>query len=180
MLPRGKPDRMTHVASVSRMIDAAAAFRADAAQLSAALTVSSGSYLLQLVAFEILLKALLHAHGLTPPKTHEYAELFGALPVDVRTSVIARAGERMSTSADFSDIVQLLSTFTANFKTLRYPYEAYSGVSAAAYAAAGHAWAAKEAPNSEAVFVYCPEELFGLTEALEAEAAAWVAAAAPE
>jgi hypothetical protein len=164
-------------AQIEHMAAAASERLADADLLEQSPQATSDSgYLLRLLAFEILLKALLAVKGVAPPKNHSYLELFDLLPRTVRERVLASAAERMSTSADYSPLAELLDTFAINFVALRYPYEAYESVSGDARKAAGKGWVAKGAPDSEATFVYYPEELRGLNYALTNEVRAWLAA----
>ncbi|SRR6266487_372599 len=159
------------VARIDRMAAAASGRLADAEVLEQSLRATSDSgYLLRLLAFEILLKALARINGVTPEKSHSYLDLFHALP----DTVVARAAERMSTSANYSSLPDLLDTFASNFTALRYPYEAYENVSAEALKGAGKGWVARGAQDAEATFVYHPEELFGLTFALTGEVRDWL------
>jgi HEPN domain-containing protein len=161
--------------TVQRMSASAIDRLADATLLQRNLsTVSDSGYLLELLAFEILLKALVLLNGHAPDRTHSYLELFRLLPDPVQDRVREKAVTRMTTSADYSSLPDLLQDFATNFTLLRYPYEAYAGVSEEAVKAAGRGWLAKDAPLSEAVFVYHPEELTGLLFALTSEVDAWL------
>jgi hypothetical protein len=71
-------------------------------------------------------------------------------------------------------VPELLDTFTTNFTALRYPYEAYDHVSADAFKGAGRGWATKGAPETDAIFVYHPEEIVGLTFALTTDIQEWL------
>jgi hypothetical protein len=166
------------VARIERMAAAASARLKDADVLEQSLrTTSNSGYLLRLLAFEILLKALVRINGVPPQKSHSYLDLFHALPDIVRDRVVGRAADRMSTSANYSSLPELLDTFSSNFTALRYPYEAYESVSAGAFREAGKGWVERGAQESEATFVYYPEELFGLTFALEGEVQDWLKSA---
>src|SRR2546425_5592639 len=167
------PERL--VARIERMVAVASVRVADADQLEESpRSTSDSGYLLRLLAFEILLKAVVRINGVAPRKSHSYSSLFHLLPETVRERVVARAIQRMTTSADYSSLPVLLDTFSSNFTILRYPYEAYESVSAEALKGAGRGWVARGAPDSEAVFVYHPEELFGLTFALTTEVQDWL------
>jgi HEPN domain-containing protein len=166
-------------ARIQRMADVANLRLADAAKLGRdALRESDSDYLLRLLAFEILLKALVRINNGSPGRNHSYQRLFQSLPDEVKARVVLSATQRMSTSADYSSMAKLLDRFSKNFIALRYPYEAYESLSADGYRAAGESWVAKGAPLSEAVFVYYPEELLGLTLAVQAEVQHWLAAVA--
>jgi HEPN domain len=163
------------------MVDHAMRLLADAEILQQSPRVASdGGYLLRLLAFETLLKALLRAYGVDPPKNHSYLELFRLLPEPVQERVLAGAVTRMSGSADYSNVPELLDTFATNFVALRYPYEAYELVSKVGRVSAGLGWIAKGGPDSEATFLYHPEELYGLTHSLTGELKGWLSSTAPE
>jgi HEPN domain-containing protein len=139
---------------------------------------SDANYLLQLLAFEILLKAVLRITSVNAKRGHSYRDLFEALPAETQASVRRRAIERMGNGADYSGLPKLLETFGRNFIALRYPYERYEGLSDEAYAAMGEAWVRRGAPLGSATFVYHSEELYGLNFALLAELDAWSGAQA--
>ncbi len=80
----------------------------------------------------------------------------------------------MSTSAGYSDIGALLDTYSQNFVALRYSYEAYEGLSEDEYARLGAEWLARGAQEAEARFVYHPEELYGLSFAIEQRISKWL------
>jgi hypothetical protein len=80
----------------------------------------------------------------------------------------------MSTSADYSNLPDLLEVFSQNFISLRYPFERYEGLTVEAYRQRGASWASSGAPWESADFVYHPEELYGLVFALQAEREAWL------
>ena len=100
--------------------------------------------------------------------------LFDLLPKDVRDRIVAAAGERMTTSADYSDLDRVLRTLGANFVNLRYPYEKYQGMSPDEYRSHGAKWIEAGAPIEEADFIYHPEELYGLVWALQGHVRAWL------
>ena len=165
------------VARIERMMKAASARLHDAELLQQTLQASADSgYLLKLLGFEILLKALVLTTGEQPDRNHSYEEFFWVLPEAVRNRVISRAAERMSTSADYSRVPDLLHAFGKDFIALRYSYEVYDGVSAEAYDGAARGWVNKGAPISEATFVYPEEELVGLAFSLELELRDWLSA----
>src|SRR5436309_16080920 len=111
------------VARIDRMAAAASGRLADADVLEQSLRATSDSgYLLRLLAFEILLKAVVRINGVAPRKSHSYSSLFHLLPETVRERVVARAIHRMTTSADYSSLPVLLDTLSSNFTILRYPY----------------------------------------------------------
>ena len=164
-------------AAIRRMAREAATRLADAELLKGHLdTESDSGYLLELLAFEILLMAVARVNGKRPKFNHSYREIFEKLPTEVRDRILANAQQRMTTSADYSDLPRLLETFSANFVQLRYPYQKYEGMSTEAVASLGQDWLAKGAPLSEATFTYWPKELYGLTNALQSEVQSWLSA----
>jgi hypothetical protein len=80
----------------------------------------------------------------------------------------------MTTAGDYSNISELLDTFSKNCVALRYPYEAYDGMTLEDSGDLGRQWLAKGAPDAEATFMYHPEELHGLIFALQAEVNRWL------
>lgn len=128
---------------------------------------SDSNYLLSLLAFELLLKCLLHTHGFENIGTHKYKELFEKLPGDIQNKLIETAKTRMNIAADYSNFDNLLETWSANFINLRYPYEKYEGMSEEKYLEIGSNWIENGAKMEEATFVYYPQELSGMINALE-------------
>ena len=162
------------------MLQAARGRLADSRFLSQSIAKQSDAdHLLELLAFEILLKAIHLIHTGTPRRSHSYNQLFDALPSEVRSKLVKAAAERMSTSADYSDLPNLLSTFSRNFVNLRYPYEAYEELSAQEYAELGQSWVDRGAREEDATSVYHPDELYGLIHALEEHLSTWLATVSP-
>jgi hypothetical protein len=71
---------------------------------------SDSGYLLRLLGFELMLKAVLHTHGCAIGRSHSYRELFLALPVNVQDRIANAAADRMSGVADYSDLPAVLTT----------------------------------------------------------------------
>ena len=130
---------------------------------------SDGGYLLQLIGFEVLLKAVLRLNGTMSGASHKYRPLFHALPKHVRDRLLASAGARFGSHADFSNLDALLDAWSSNFVNLRYAYEAYEGMTAEESAKQGEDWIAAGAKTEDADFQYYPLELQALTEALQEE-----------
>ena len=129
---------------------------------------SDSAYLLELLAFELLLKLTLElASQSKAPNHHQYDAIFCSIPAPTQSEILRIAGERVGPSALSSGHVVVLKDLGSNFVKLRYPYEKYSDMSESAYAAAGLQWIANGAANSDADFRYHPEELLGLTHALQ-------------
>lgn len=135
---------------------------------------SDSAYLLELLAFELLLKATVRIYGHKPPRNHSYCQLFDNLPPEVRDRVRQVSAARMSTAANYSDVHLLLETWSKNFVDLRYPYERYKGMTEDEYHARGKEWLARGAPEAEAEFRYNPSELHGMIFALERELQTWL------
>jgi hypothetical protein len=170
-------DDAKSAASVARMKREAEDRLADASILRGCIgRRSDANYLLELLAFEILLKAVCRINKVELKRNHSYAALFAALPSATRESVVRRAKERMGASVDYSDLPSLLATFARNFIVLRYPYEAYEGLTDEEYRALGENWIAKGAPLTSATFVYHSEALYGLTVAFTGEIDDWLSA----
>lgn len=149
---------------------------ADAEALqSAPVSTSDSGYLLQLLGFELLLKACVKAHRASFGRNHSYIDLWRKLPSDVQTKLLAAAQNRMAGVADYSDLSKLLKTWSQNFVSLRYPYEKSEGLTPDQYRARSEAWVAAGAPHSQADFVYYPHELFGLRCSLREHLQAWMA-----
>ncbi|PRE24371.1 hypothetical protein C6P92_08660 [Burkholderia multivorans] len=128
---------------------------------------SDSAYLLELLAFEILLKCLVYMNGQRPSrKQHMYLDLFNLLPEQVRSELLAGAATRVAPSRLPDQSPHLLETWGKNFIRLRYPYEAYEDLTEAQYAEIGEDWIALGAPEESATFVYYSNELFGMVEAL--------------
>jgi hypothetical protein len=161
------PDRTPVEVRVERMLNEARARIDDASILSKSIArQSDADYLLDLLAFEILLKAVHLVHVGDPERHHSYGQIFNALPAEVQSALVMSAVERMSTSADYSNVSKLLAVFSENFIALRYPYEAYKALSTEQYAELGQSWVDRGAREDEATFIYHPQELYGLNYAL--------------
>ncbi len=81
----------------------------------------------------------------------------------------------MGPVADYSDTYRLLALYGSNFIRMRYPYEAYEGMSEAEYLRLGPEWIERGALVEEATFDLRPMELQGLLYALSTYAADKVA-----
>jgi hypothetical protein len=129
---------------------------------------SDSAYLLQLLAFELLLKvAVEKATGREAGRHHFYDELFALLPSRTRLDLLRFAGECIGPSALSPDPSDVLKDFRANFAGLRYPHDKYGHMTRSEYEQAGAAWAASGATVATADYRYHPEELFALTTALQ-------------
>ena len=148
----------------------------DAEILSKATSLASDSdYLLELLAFELLLKATVLIHTRSCDKSHHYLKLFASLPANVKDQLRKRASQVADTPIDMQELERLLAAFERNFVDLRYPFDAYSAWSESDYHGYGELWIELGSPTEEAEFQYYPEELRGLVLALREEVDAYLA-----
>lgn len=141
---------------------------ASAQVLRAAEDASDSAYLLELLAFELLLKVILEVTtGLGAPTHHHYEKIFDLLPESTRDEVLRLAGEKIGPSALASNLSGVLRDLSGNFVKLRYPFERYSHMTELEYEQIGDDWLANGANDSDADFRYYPRELRGLTVALQ-------------
>ena len=161
---------------VRLMAREAAKRSADSATLSATIAGagSDSAYLLELLAFELLLKATLQINGKKPPTTHAYSSLVALLPSSVQSRLRDAATTRVGPDVDFSNLGGLLDTWGQNFISLRYPYEKYEGLTEEQYRARGEEWLRNGADEKAAAFVYHPEQLHAFTHALRTEVDTWL------
>jgi len=163
------------VLQIELMLSEARKRLTDASILSSNLeSTSDAAYLLQLLAFELLLKATVRIHTGSVPRNHGYPELFASLPQEIRTRVVTVAASRLATQGDLSDLDGLLGTWGQNFVQLRYPFERYEGMTEDEYIAHGERWFERGALDAEADFTYYPEELAAVTHALAFEVRTWL------
>lgn len=128
---------------------------------------TDSNYLLELLAFELLLKCIAYINTGNQLGGHDYLKIFNALSDEKKNNILTLATERMSASADYSDISNLLNIWSKNFILLRYPYEKYEGMSKKEYRELGINWVTEGANIEKATFVYFPNELYGLNHALK-------------
>ena len=134
---------------------------------------SSGAYLLELLALEILLKCCVLVETESLERGHDYVHIFLRLESGTRRKIVEAAAARMGPIADYSDPYWLLALFSSNFIRTRYPYEAYKpGMSESDYIRMGTEWIDRGAKIEEATFDFRPHELHGLLHALCAFASA--------
>ena len=142
--------------------------RLRAAQLlRAASDDSDSAYLLELIAFELLLKLTVKEATQVEARGHLYDERFNLLPAQMQSELLRIAGERIGPSELSSNHTGVLKDFGSNFVKLRYPYEKYSHMTVSEYADVGVKWVANGAVTADADYRYHPEELLGLTFALQ-------------
>lgn len=140
----------------------------DASILSTDISRASDSnYLLELLAFEILLKAVSLIHTQRFDGNHNYQQLFESLPLQVRDQIKTRAANWSQKTFEKPSLQKLLNVYKNNFVRLRYPFEAYEQMTESEYIEYGNLWVELGAPIEEAEFQYYPEELLGLVKALQ-------------
>lgn len=133
----------------------------DAAILSKNLSRASDSnYLLELLAFEILLKAVALIHTQRFDENHNYQQLFESLPSAIRVHLRARATHWSQKAFNKPKLQKLLNLYRSNFVRLRYPFEAYNKMTESEYLEYGNLWVELGAPIEEAEFQYYPEEIW--------------------
>ena len=128
---------------------------------------SDSAYLLELIGFELVLKVVVEQSTQAIAHGHIYKDLFGQLPSELQTEILRIAGERIGPSELGSNHVGVLADLGSNFVKLRYPYEKYDHMTQQEYAQVGVAWIVAGANTADADYRYHPEELFGLTFALQ-------------
>lgn len=129
---------------------------------------SSSRYLLNLLAFELLLKLAYEISTVNKAdQNHYYAKIFRKFSQSDQVELLNAACE-LADCRELRDETELvLSTLGENFIFLRYPYEKYKSLTEAEYVARGSAWAANGFQSEDATFRLFPEALYGLTKALE-------------
>lgn len=141
---------------------------ASAQILRGAADASDSAYLLELLAFELLLKLLFEKTTRSiAPGHHRYVEIFDSLSQAMQDEVVRLAGERVGPSQLSPNFCSVLKDLGSNFVKLRYPFESYSQMTETEYESVGAEWMANGAKEAEADFRYYPEELLGLTTALQ-------------
>ena len=121
---------------------------------------------LNILAFEILLKALVHAEGKEPKFGHDYDKGWLKLDTETRARLIESASVRFAGHSDFSDPEKLMTAWNEAFTKYRYDYEVNETRSIDEIKRVSEQW---DGSNETADFAFYPLELLGLTEAIEAE-----------
>lgn len=125
---------------------------------------SDSDSIIHVLGFEVLLKAALIAAGVGKQRGHDYVKLWGLLPQPAREEILGGAKDRMSGTADYSDLEAVLKDWRAVFEEARYGYELYE--SSEEMQKEAKAWLDAGAPEHGARIRYRPEELEGLTDGL--------------
>jgi hypothetical protein len=130
---------------------------------------TDSNYLLELLAFELLLKAVALIHTGKYNENHNYQQLFESLPGPMREKILNRSFHWSQKRIEKRELQNLLVLYKNNFIKLRYPFEAYKNMNEGEYIEYGNLWVELGAPVDEAEFQYYPEELYGLSKALQEE-----------
>ena len=141
---------------------------------------TDSNYLLELLAFELLLKAVALIYSGKYNENHNYKQLFESLPSSVREKILKRSFHWSQKKIEKKELQSLLVLYKNNFVKLRYPFEAYSNMNEGEYIEYGNLWVELGAPAEEAEFQYYPEELYGLSKALQEVAEEYLANKAPQ
>lgn len=144
------------------MLQESEARRTAAELLRAAGDDSDSAYLLELLAFELLLKVVVEQSTKSKVCGHHYNELFALLSQQEQSNILRLAGERIGPSALATNHDSVLTDLGGNFVKLRYPHEKYGHLTEQEYARVGPDWIAAGAKLEDAGFRYHPEELLGL------------------
>lgn len=132
----------------------------DAELLGSSLGIRSDSQaIIRILAFEVLLKSALLITNQEPKSTHNYKNLWRALPGHARKEILAVASQQMPGHADLSNIDKLLLGYQFIFERARYHYELYDDYSLTEQHELGQYWLEIGAPIEEAVVRYYPLEL---------------------
>ena len=169
---------------VRRMLEEACDRISDAGILRQSMNFSNSAYLLIILGFEILLKAVHLAHVGDPPREHKYLKLFCCLPDGIRSDIKTKYENiRREIRLNYKDsrevttnpdLTSLLETVGEQFVELRYEYELTESKSDEELHKAGLAWYAKGAPLPEADIVYYQLELEGLCDELKQLLGTWL------
>jgi len=141
-------------------------------------TQSDSQQLLRILAFEVLLKCAVRLCDQTAKASHNYNNLWLALPGHARKQILLTAQERMPGHANFSDLERLLKAYQFVFEKARYYYELNEGNTLRQQRARGLRWRRRGAPEDEADLRYYPNELDCLIVGLRAFIEARLAGAA--
>ncbi|MGH1461115.1 MAG: hypothetical protein ACRBB6_03675 [Neptuniibacter sp.] len=125
-------------------------------------------YLLRLLGFELLLKAVLYYDKKQEDYSHNYYAVYCTLSRPLKQVLLSEA-QKASQIFDIKDRIEnLLKWYEYNFVRLRYPFQSYKSMSESEYQGYSDLYTELGCPDGEAEFEYYPEELRGLFLALEA------------
>lgn len=141
---------------------------ADASILGESLRSNSDSQvLLNILALEVLLKAVQLKCTGTVSRSHRYIDIWTALPVVTRDRIAQAARVRYPGHANLSSIEKLLCVYESLFTKARYGYELYEYLSLQEQQELGKEWVERGAPVEEADVQYFPTELAALLHGLQ-------------
>jgi hypothetical protein len=153
--------KLMHREALKRLHDAE---RLDTDMVSSVL--SDSGYLLDLLAFELLLKAVTLIHATRYKQNHNYEQLFESLPVITKNRIISRGTHWSDQNFCWPHLQKLLMLYSNNFIKMRYPFECYKNMDESEYINYGKLWVELGAPLEEAEFQYYHKELNALNKAL--------------
>jgi|GEM_PF-25892 NAD(P)H dehydrogenase (quinone) len=130
---------------------------------------TDSGYLLELLAFELLLKTVSLINVGKYCRNHNYQQLYEFLPQKIRKRILDRMKYWSEIKLTNNQLQKLLVLYKNNFSRLRYPFEAYHNMNECEYKEYGDLWTAMGASVDEAEFQYHPKELYGLCKALQEE-----------
>jgi hypothetical protein len=125
-------------------------------------------YLLKLLGFELLFKAVLYFDKGQENYTHNYYAIYCTISRQLKQRLISDAQETSQVFDIESRIENLLKWYEYNFIRLRYPFMSYRGMSESEYNEYSSLYRELGCPDGEAEFEYYPMELEGIYRALEA------------
>jgi hypothetical protein len=122
-------------------------------------TRSDSQAIVRILGFEILLKCAIILSGQEPKGSHNYKNLWLALPGYAQKKVLEVAAATMHGHVDLTNLEEKLKWWQFVFERARYHYELYENYTLKEQAELGELWVAIGAPNHEAVVQYFPLEL---------------------
>jgi hypothetical protein len=164
--------RLDRREAIRRRIETASAYLRAGRCLSTKLEdFGPSGTVLDILAFEILLKALVFAEGKDQGFGHDYYKGWCQLNEATRASLVDFASVRFAGHSDFSDVEKLMNAWKRTFTAYRYDYEVNETRSIDEIKRVSEDW---DGSNETADFAFYPLELRGLTEAIEAELETYV------
>lgn len=135
---------------------------------SAVGTRSDASALLDILAFEVLLKCASLLTSGDVRRSHNYLGIWSSLPPAAQEEILSVSRNRMPGHADLSRVSDLLKNYEFIFEKARYQYEFYEGYTSKEVSELGALWVELGSPASEAMVSYRPLELASLIDGLRA------------
>ena len=138
-------------------------------------TLSDASYLIKLLAFEILIKCVVLIDTSKYKQNHNYQELFESLSESTRKRTMIQAAHWSGKCIENDDLQKLLAIYESNFVKIRYPFESYKNMTEREYCDYSDLWIELGSPIDEADFQYFPDQLRGLIKALSEQVEEYLA-----